>query len=477
MPAELRSRKVAAAAPSPVQQQEREIEKPKTLKKKKPADDGPVDLEPNIFVMLGMIAAFFGALFVLIYYKIDNRDHGNFALWVNKQFPLIERTLNRPPSKANTPLFGADAQSTGTGGLQLTEEELKKYTGEDGQPIYLAIDGKIFDVSASPAFYGPGGHYHHFVGKDATRAWVTECWDEPEQFTWRMDDVEVMFAPKWMDEQLEEVASGKFSDDIGDVGAMPQDMMAKMAKTALGRFGTVDEAEKKKRRKEDKKEANAKVAETLNHWVKFFSDNKKYKLVGSVIRDETRPDPPKPCEAAMKKRPMKGGKLEAITGKLGNVGQGMWGAAGGDAAAGGAAAPAAEKPKGGEMPEHIKQMLADKAKNAKKGAESAADKVEDTAEEAAEATEAAKEYVKLKAEQAKEEAVKEADRVRASFKDAIDAMAGKAKQAQEKVADVVEDVVSGGESDEEADEELFSDDGVPLEDDEDDEEGWIHEEL
>ena len=44
--------------------------------------------------------------------------------------------------------------------LKLTEEELKQYDGTNpDEPIYLAIDGTIYDVSASPAFYGPGGHY------------------------------------------------------------------------------------------------------------------------------------------------------------------------------------------------------------------------------------------------------------------------------------------------------------------------------
>jgi membrane-associated progesterone receptor component len=36
--------------------------------------------------------------------------------------------------------------------------------------IWIALDGKVFDVSEGAGFYGPGGNYHGFAGVDATRA-------------------------------------------------------------------------------------------------------------------------------------------------------------------------------------------------------------------------------------------------------------------------------------------------------------------
>ncbi|GAA5857518.1 hypothetical protein JCM8547_009314 [Rhodosporidiobolus lusitaniae] len=51
-----------------------------------------------------------------------------------------------------------------------SKEELSKYDGKDEKtPIYVAIKGQIFDVSAKRDMYGPGCGYHVFVGKDASR--------------------------------------------------------------------------------------------------------------------------------------------------------------------------------------------------------------------------------------------------------------------------------------------------------------------
>ncbi|KXS96537.1 hypothetical protein AC579_4613 [Pseudocercospora musae] len=358
---EVRVRKPVPKATEPARQPEED-----KSKKKRAAPSSDVDLEPNLFVVAGLFLVFVLVLGSIFYYKVDNRSPpGPFASWVNEKYPWIDTSLNRPRSSA--PILGAQAQEV-TGKISLTEEELKAYDGTDPEkPIYLGINGTIFDVSASPAFYGPGGHYNHFVGKDATRAWVTECWDEPEQFTWRMEDVEVMFLPKWMDEMLQGAASGEYDGDLAAIEAMPKEMIANMAAKATEKFGRVTEKEKQKRRVEDKKEALAKVDETLAHWVAFFRNNAKYEEVGSVIRDESRPAPPKPCEAAMKKRPTKGGKLESIMAGLGPM-------MGGQAPASGGQGSAAE----GGMPAAVKEKL----EAAKKKAEQAKEKAKETAEEA-----------------------------------------------------------------------------------------------
>lgn len=373
MAPELRQRKPAQDRVAATKPEDYDYGDDKKNKKRFSTDDGP-DLDPNPFIVFGFCVIFAIFMGFVFYYKIDNRTNGPFAQYVNKNYPIIDRTLNNYGAK---PMFGAAAAET-TGLLKLTEEELKAFTGEDAEkPIYLGINGTIFDVSASPAFYGPGGHYNHFVGKDATRAWITECWDEPEQFTWRLDDVEVMFMPKYLDEMLEDVADGNFEGDLGAVGAMPQEMLQEMAKKSIARFGKVSKKEKAKRRVSDKKEAEEKAQEVLAHWFGFFSKSEKYQIVGEVVRREDLPEPPKPCAKAMEKRPMKGGKLESMMGAMG----GVMGATMGK----GGPAQGQDKGKAGEMPAAVKEQI-EKAKQKAKEA-TGADKTEEQEPEPVKVTE------------------------------------------------------------------------------------------
>lgn len=51
-----------------------------------------------------------------------------------------------------------------------THEELAEHDGKDPEaPIYVAIKGTVFDVSAKRAMYGPGAGYSCFAGKDASK--------------------------------------------------------------------------------------------------------------------------------------------------------------------------------------------------------------------------------------------------------------------------------------------------------------------
>ena len=92
-------------------------------------------------------------------------------------------------------------------GLSLTLEELEEFDGRplDGSNehsnLYLAIHGRIYDVTAGAAFYGPGRSYHKLVGKDATRAFCTGCL-EPACLiasTDGLSDVQLREAQRWIE--------------------------------------------------------------------------------------------------------------------------------------------------------------------------------------------------------------------------------------------------------------------------------------
>mmetsp|Transcript_10268 Transcript_10268/g.16776 ORF Transcript_10268/g.16776 Transcript_10268/m.16776 type:complete len:158 (-) Transcript_10268:543-1016(-) len=80
----------------------------------------------------------------------------------------------RLPSRLHARSVSASIQLSPVKGgnpRSITLDELSKYRGErEDVPIYICIDGKVYDVSDSRGFYGPGEKYHVFAGRDVTRA-------------------------------------------------------------------------------------------------------------------------------------------------------------------------------------------------------------------------------------------------------------------------------------------------------------------
>ncbi|XP_042480501.1 membrane steroid-binding protein 2-like, partial [Macadamia integrifolia] len=73
---------------------------------------------------------------------------------------------------------------------EITEEELRAYDGSDPKkPLLMAIKGNIYDVSFSRMFYGPGGPYALFAGRDASRALALMSFD-PQDLTGNLEGLE-----------------------------------------------------------------------------------------------------------------------------------------------------------------------------------------------------------------------------------------------------------------------------------------------
>ena len=141
------------------------------------------------------------------------------------------------------------------GPLSLTDAQLSLYNGtEPNLPILLAVNGTIYDVSAAPHYYGPGGMYGFFSGRDATRAFVTGCFD---------------------------------TDLNGDLRGLEEMFMSEDLSSG-GEFTREEKRERKLRKERERRLAKKQVEETVRGWERMFDGGKdgKYFKVGKVWRGE-----------------------------------------------------------------------------------------------------------------------------------------------------------------------------------------------
>ena len=162
------------------------------------------------------------------------------------------------------------------GPVNFTPDQLSLYNGTDPSlPLYLALNGTIYDVTAGRRIYGPGGSYHVFAGKDAARGFITGCFAEDAYADLR--GVEWTYVPTDVlrFDELEGVKPG---------------------------------AAQKIHREQELRKARGKVRETLEGWAKMFrgEGGKDYFEVGQVVRsvgwEESMPFPTL-CARAEKGRP------------------------------------------------------------------------------------------------------------------------------------------------------------------------------
>jgi predicted heme/steroid binding protein len=181
--------------------------------------------------------------------------------------------FGEPPCPVCAPTYTEQSTNINQKGpLHLTPAQLALYNGTDPSlPIYLAVNGSVFDVSANPMMYGPGGSYHFFAGRDATRAFVSGCFQD--DLTPDLAGVEEIFVPVDDEEELRALSPGQ----------------------------------RKIRREKDVRLARANVRKVVGHWENFFRSHKRYFQVGEVARDADadgeRNGKRELCEAARLARP------------------------------------------------------------------------------------------------------------------------------------------------------------------------------
>ena len=80
----------------------------------------------------------------------------------------LQTAANSPGEKVPPEVVAATAP--GQEIKKFTVEELKQFNGREGKPVYLAFDGKVYDVTDS-SFWQGGDHLGaHQAGNDLTEA-------------------------------------------------------------------------------------------------------------------------------------------------------------------------------------------------------------------------------------------------------------------------------------------------------------------
>lgn len=97
---------------------------------------------------------------------------GAFSLAILQAYLAVtgrQQAVDSASSKA-----GANAKPEEIPSRAVRVEELSIANGDDGAPIYIAVKDPysseitVFDMSSASEFYGPGGPYHVFAGRNAT---------------------------------------------------------------------------------------------------------------------------------------------------------------------------------------------------------------------------------------------------------------------------------------------------------------------
>lgn len=112
-----------------------------------------------------------------IFQFIDDYSPFHEALETDEEF--LAKVKKLKPSDSVFSTDSAAPLQNRKGEQVFTAEGLSRYDGGDGSPgLCLALLGVVYDVSRGVEYYGPGGGYSFFSGRDGSRAFVSGQFDE-----------------------------------------------------------------------------------------------------------------------------------------------------------------------------------------------------------------------------------------------------------------------------------------------------------
>ncbi|KIJ19852.1 hypothetical protein PAXINDRAFT_178625 [Paxillus involutus ATCC 200175] len=201
-------------------------------------------------------------------------------------------------------------------GRLFSESYLATFDGTSlDHPLYIAIDGNVYDVSSNRGTYGPGGSYHTMAGVDAARSFGTGCFKTHRTHDLRgLTDAELkessgrLFSESYLatfdgtslDHPLYIAIDGNVYDVSSNRGTYgPGGSYHTMAGVDAARsFGT---GCFKTHRTHDLRGLTGAELKSVAHWKKFFEEHKAYSKVGKVVHPPIDPQSPIPEHCNPKK--------------------------------------------------------------------------------------------------------------------------------------------------------------------------------
>jgi predicted heme/steroid binding protein len=100
---------------------------------------------------------------------IESAPHGTSVLSAVPVIGYLTKNKNTATKTNNSTKQSSQSNSNQSNKRTLTLAELKKYNGQNGQPAYVAVKGKVYDVTHAPGWHN-GRHHGVQAGQDLTAA-------------------------------------------------------------------------------------------------------------------------------------------------------------------------------------------------------------------------------------------------------------------------------------------------------------------